>query len=91
MIRKATALAALALVGSSFAITDSAEARRGCPYVSKTTGAVIGGVGGAVLGGVLTHGSTGPIVGAAGGALAGHSIAKHNRRKCGYYRSYRRR
>ena len=52
---------------------------------------MVGGVGGAILGGVLTHGSTGPIVGGAAGALAGHTIAKNNRHKCRYYRSTRRR
>ena len=89
MFRKTTALAALALVGASFAVATPAEARCG-RYVSKTTGTVIGAAGGALLGGVLTHGSTGPIVGAAAGGLAGHEISKKNLRKCRYRRSYRR-
>ena len=90
MFRKSTALAALALAGASFAIAAPAEARCG-RYVSKTTGTLLGAGGGALLGGVLTHGSTGPIVGAAAGGLAGREISKKNLRKCKYRRTYRRR
>lgn len=90
MIRSITAFAALALVGSTIGLAGTAEART-CKRLTKTEGAVVGGVGGAILGGVLTHGSTGPIVGGAAGALAGHTIAKNNRHKCRYYRSTRRR
>ena len=89
MLRSSIALAALALLGSTVG-AGSAEARR-CHYLNKTEGAVVGGVGGAVLGGILTHGSTGPLLGAAGGAVAGHEIARKNHYKCGYRRSYRRR
>ena len=89
MFRSAIALAALALIGSTVG-AGSAEARR-CAYLNKTEGAVVGGVGGAVLGGILTHGSTGPILGAAGGAIAGHEIARKNHYKCRYSRTYRRR
>lgn len=89
MFRSATALAALALIGSTVGAA-TAEARR-CPYMTKTAGAVLGGVGGAVLGGVLTKGSTGPLIGAAGGAVVGHEVARKNRHKCRYSRTYRRR
>ena len=89
MFRSATALAALALIGSTVG-AGTAEARR-CAYITKTAGAVVGGVGGAILGGVLTRGSTGPILGAAGGAVVGHEIARKNRHKCRYSRTYRRR
>lgn len=90
MIRSIAAFAALALVGSTVGLAGTAEARS-CKRLTKTEGAVVGGVGGAVLGGVLTHGSTGPLVGAGVGALAGHTIAKNNRYKCRYSRTYRRR
>ena len=90
MFRKSTALAALALAGASFAISAPAEARPCGKYVSKTTGALIGAGGGALLAGVLTKGSTGPIVGAAAGGLVGHEVAKKNKRNCRYRRTYRR-
>ena len=89
MFRSATALAAFALIGSTVG-AGTAEAHR-CAYMTKTAGAVVGGVGGAVLGGILTKGSTGPLIGAAGGAIAGHEIARKNRHKCRYSRTYRRR
>ena len=89
MFRSATALAALALIGSTVG-AGSADARR-CRYLNKTEGAVVGGVGGAVLGAVLTHGAAGPLIGAAAGGVAGHEIARKNHYKCGYSRSYRRR
>lgn len=47
----------------------------------KTTGTIIGGVGGALLGGAVTHGSTGPIVGSLGGAVVGHEIGRSGCRK----------
>ena len=44
-----------------------------------TTGALIGGGAGALVGSAVTHGATGPIVGAVGGALLGRHIARHRR------------
>jgi uncharacterized protein YcfJ len=43
----------------------------------KVTGTVIGGVGGALLGGAVTHGAAGPIVGGLGGAVVGHEIGRN--------------
>ena len=43
----------------------------------KLNGAILGGVGGALLGGAVTHGSTGPIVGGVGGAVVGHEIGRN--------------
>lgn len=43
-----------------------------------TTGALIGGGAGALVGSAVTHGATGPIVGAVGGALLGRHIARHS-------------
>jgi uncharacterized protein YcfJ len=51
--------------------------RRHCHH--GTTGALIGGGAGALIGSAVTHGATGPIVGAAGGALLGRHIARHRR------------
>jgi len=46
-----------------------------CRYSSGTTGLIVGGVGGAVIGDkVIGGGVLGPVVGAAGGALAGRAI-----------------
>lgn len=81
----ASALAALALVGS-----NPSEARA-CKRLNKTEGAVVGAAGGAALGAVLTGGTTaGVLGGAAVGGVSGHEIArtKYNRH-CGRY--YRRR
>ncbi|MBV9994580.1 MAG: hypothetical protein JO127_05145 [Caulobacteraceae bacterium] len=42
-------------------------------------GAVAGTVGGALLGGALSHGNVGgTLLGAGGGALIGHAVAKHS-------------
>lgn len=43
-----------------------------------TTGALIGGGAGALIGSAVTHGIAGPLVGAAGGALLGRHIARHS-------------
>jgi uncharacterized protein YcfJ len=54
----------------------------------RNTGAVVGAVGGGLLGNALSHGGTGgTLVGAGAGAVAGHEIAKN--KKCHYeYRTY---
>jgi hypothetical protein len=49
--------------------------RRHCHH--GTTGALIGGGAGALVGSAVTHGIAGPLVGAAGGALLGRHIARH--------------
>jgi len=81
-------LARLALFGTTLALgltaaTAPAQARP-CKRINKTEGAIIGAVGGAVLGNVIAgHGSrtTGTLIGAAAGGVAGHEIArgKYNR------------
>jgi hypothetical protein len=52
----------------------------------KLTGTVVGGLGGALLGGAVTHGSAGPIIGGLGGAVVGHEIGRSGCRR--YTRSY---
>ncbi len=61
----------------------------------KTTGTVVGGATGGVLGSAITHGSAvGVIGGAVVGGLAGHSIAADNchghyyHHRTGYYDSH---
>ena len=50
-----------------------------CHPHGGTTGAIIGGGAGALVGSAVTHGIAGPIVGAAGGALLGRHIERHSR------------
>lgn len=73
-----TALAAAAMLMST---TGPAEAKRSCKRINKTEGAILGGVGGAVLGKVILGGTGGTLVGAAAGGVAGHEVArkKHNK------------
>jgi hypothetical protein len=42
----------------------------------KLNGTLLGAAGGALLGGVVTHGSTGPIVGGLAGAVAGREVGR---------------
>lgn len=59
------------------------DGRTYCRKTDGTTGTIVGGVAGALLGrSVDTHGdrTTGTVLGAAGGALIGHSLDSH--RKC---------
>ncbi|MBV9932398.1 MAG: glycine zipper 2TM domain-containing protein [Alphaproteobacteria bacterium] len=50
-----------------------------CRHHSGTTGAIVGGVGGALIGSAVTHhGLAGPLIGGAGGALLGRHIERHS-------------
>ena len=76
-------LIALPLIAGPTGANASCQAR-------KNTGTVLGGVGGALLGGSIAHGAGGAILGGLGGAVIGHQIAKQG---CGdgghaYYRQY---
>jgi hypothetical protein len=42
----------------------------------KTTGTLLGGVGGALLGNSVSHGGGGALIGGLGGAVVGHEIGK---------------
>jgi uncharacterized protein YcfJ len=50
---------------------------RSCVRGHGTTGTIVGGAAGALVGSAVTHGIAGPIVGAAGGALLGRHIQRH--------------
>ena len=76
-----TALAALIALPMLAAPSDADASCRS----RKLNGTVIGGVGGALLGGAVTHGSTGPIVGGLGGAVVGHEIGRNG---CNRSRAY---
>lgn len=57
----------------------------------KSTGTVLGAVGGGLLGGAVTDGGlAGPLIGAGAGALVGREIGKSGCKKRTYTRSYRR-
>jgi uncharacterized protein YcfJ len=53
----------------------------GCKVSHHTTGTVLGGVGGAVAGGVLIGGPVATIAGGVGGALLGRHIDKKEHEK----------
>ena len=72
------ALMALPLLAAPTAADASCRSR-------KLNGTILGGVGGALLGGAVTHGSTGPIVGGLGGAVVGHEIGRSG---CGRRAAY---
>jgi uncharacterized protein YcfJ len=72
------ALVALPLLASPTGADASCHSR-------KVNGTILGGVGGALLGGAVTHGSTGPVVGGVGGAVLGHEIGRNGCRRTAYY------
>ena len=82
-IAAATALAVLA---------GGAPASAACR--GATTGTVVGGVGGALIGNAISHNAGGTILGGIGGAVVGHEIGKsgcgHYHAERGYYRHGRR-
>lgn len=73
-MRKTLALTALAALLTLPLVAGPADAS--CRS-RKLNGTLLGGVGGALLGGAVTHGSTGPIVGGLGGAVVGHEIGRN--------------
>ena len=100
-LAKITAAAALAMTAGA-TISAPADARHRhhyysssryyyhyCRHSSATTGKVVGGVAGALVGhSLLGHGLLGTAAGAAGGVVAGGAIdrASTAHRRCRYYR-----
>lgn len=78
-------LALAGMAGLAVMAATPAEARS-CKRMSKTAGAVVGAVGGGLLGNVIVGGTTATVLGAAAGGIAGHEIAKNGRKKCRYVR-----
>lgn len=60
------------------------EVKRG--WSSRGKGALIGGAGGAVAGGIIGHGAGGALIGGAAGAGAGYLIGRHKDRERGFER-----
>lgn len=54
-----------------------------CLRFNKTTGTVVGVVGGGVLGHAIIGGPGGLLAGAAAGGIAGHELAHNRRKHCG--------
>lgn len=94
------ALAAASLTVPMVSLPSAADAQtyRGRSYNSTycrrsggTTGAIVGGVGGAVAGKVIAGGTLGTLVGAGAGALLGRHIERNTKRaNCYRSRYYRR-
>lgn len=70
------------------AVPNSADAAS-C-HSRKTTGTILGGVGGALLGNAVSHGGGGAVVGGLGGAVVGHEIGRAGCRPAYRTSSYRR-
>jgi uncharacterized protein YcfJ len=88
-MRKTFALTALAALVAAPLLIGATDASASCQS-RKTTGTVLGGVGGALVGNSISHGGGGAVIGGLGGAVLGHEIARSG---CAttrtYYRSSR--
>lgn len=84
------ALTAASVALPMAAVPTAADARRhrhythyayaSCRPHGGTTGALVGGAAGALLGSAVTHhGLAGPLIGGAGGALLGRHVERHSR------------
>jgi uncharacterized protein YcfJ len=89
-MRKTIALGALAALIATPLILGPTDASASCKS-RKTTGTVLGGVGGALLGNSISHGGGGAVLGGIGGAVVGHEIGRSGCNRGGrtYYRSSR--
>lgn len=78
----------LAVASLAFSVTTVGAFADACSGRSHPEGTILGGVGGGVIGGAVTHGSAGGVIGGAVlGGLAGNAIARD--RDCHRYRYYR--
>ena len=88
-MRRILAKTALAALVAAPLLIGATDASASCQS-RKTTGTVLGGVGGALVGNSISHGGGGAVVGGLGGAVLGHEIARSG---CNttrtYYRSSR--
>ena len=86
-MRKTITLATLAALIALPLLAGPTDASASCQS-RKTTGTILGGVGGALLGNSISHGGGGAVIGGLGGAVVGHEIGKSgcNSRRA-YYRN----
>ncbi len=83
-MRRTFSLTALAALVAAPLLIGSTDAAASCQS-RKTTGTVLGGVGGALLGNSISHGGGGAVLGGLGGAVVGHEIARSG---CNTTRTY---
>ena len=77
-MRKLMVLASLALAAAP-AVTLSVAPAEALASECRAAATVGGGVGGALIGGGLSHGSAaGAVLGGVGGAIVGHEVARRN-------------
>ena len=88
-MRKTFAFTALAALIALPLVAGPTDANASC-HSRKTTGTLLGGVGGALLGNSISHGGGGAVVGGLGGAVIGHEIGRSGcNRGQTYYRNGR--
>lgn len=85
-MRKIIVMTALSAFLAGPMIAAPTEASASCKS-RKTTGTILGGVGGALLGNAIADGGTGAVVGGVGGALVGRQIGKSGCNKRQAYRT----
>ena len=83
-MRRTFAMTALAALVAAPLLIGSTDANASCQS-RKTTGTVLGGVGGALVGNSISHGGGGAVIGGLGGAVLGHEIARSG---CNTTRTY---
>jgi hypothetical protein len=75
MVLASLALAAAPATALTLSPTEASASARDC----RAAAPVGGGVGGALIGGGLSHGSVaGAVLGGVGGAIVGHEVARRN-------------
>jgi hypothetical protein len=85
-MRKTFAMTALAALIAAPLMMAPTEASASCQS-RKTTGTLLGGLGGALVGNSVSHGGGGAVIGGLGGAVVGHEIGKAGcNRRTVYYR-----
>jgi hypothetical protein len=83
-MRKTLSYAGLAALIALPLVAGPTDASATC-HSRKTTGTVLGGVGGALIGNSISHGGGGAVVGGLTGAVVGHEIGRAGCRRVAYY------
>jgi uncharacterized protein YcfJ len=83
-MRRTFSLTALAALVAAPLLIGATDASASC-HSRKTTGTLLGGVGGALVGNSISHGGGGAVIGGLGGAVLGHEIARSG---CNTTRTY---
>lgn len=75
-MRKTLIAVALSAMAAAPVLASASDADAASCRSRKTTGTLVGGVGGALVGNAVTDNSGGAILGGLGGALLGRQVAK---------------